>query len=267
MTKAIKLYLVGLLISSLLIASKGYGQDASDLKLEFDHIVLFVSDYALKDSLDQLFTPAEKLTTEHKSQGTVGYYYLFYNTFIELLFLQDSTNAKLNKENFGSNYLLRWSKDESYCPIGFGMLMSPWDINIEKTAFSKYESKDSKNDEYYLMSDYNSNLSQPLIYVSMPHHDYKSVDSLEDIDKRPKEIRSDLKNYLTHRSQVKRISKIIYSSSLEDKSSGNMRILKKNQSIQVQTANSSALILIFDNERNNQKQLRLNDNTKLIIQY
>lgn len=267
MTKLIKYHLVKLLTLILLSANFGYGQDASDQKLEFDHILLFVSDYAIKDSLDRIFTPAEKLTTKHKSQGTIGYYYLFYNTYIELLFLQDTTNAKLNKANFGSDYLSRWNQCESHCPFGFGMLLSPWDTSIENKDFHKYESNDSHNDEYYLMSNYNSNLSQPLIYVSMPNRAYKSVESLDEIDERPKEMRSDLKEYLTHESQVKRISKIIYSYPSEKNDNGNRRILQKKSSIHVEISDSTSLTLVFDNERNKQKELRLNDHTKLIIKY
>lgn len=264
MTKSIKCHLVVNLILTLLLANSGYGQNNSDQNLEYDHILLFASDYALKDSLDRIFTPAEKLTTEHKSQGTIGYYYLFYNTYIELLFLQDTTIAKINKNNFGSDYLSRWIPHESHCPIGFGMLMNPWDTTLENTDFHKYVSNDSRNNEYYLMSKYNSNLSQPLIYVSMPHSAYKPVES---IDERPKEIRSDLKKYLTHKSQVKRISKIIYSYSGENKDNGNMKILQKNSSVQVERSDSSSLTIIFDNERNKQKELTLNDQTKLIIKY
>ena len=267
MTKSIKYHLVVILTLTLLLANSGYGQDNSDQKLEYDHILLFASDYALKDSLDRIFTPAEKLTTEHKSQGTIGYYYLFYNTYIELLFLQDTLNAKLNKVNFGSDYLSRWIQDESYCPVGFGMIVNPWDTIIENTDFHKYVSNDSRNDEYYLMSKYNSNLSQPLLYVSMPHRAYKPVKSLDEIDERPKEIRSDLKEYLTHESQVKRITKIIYSYSSENKDKGNMKILQKNSSIHIERSDSISLTLVFDNERTKQKKLRLNDHTKLIIKY
>jgi hypothetical protein len=267
MTRSIKYHLTGLLTFILLLGHSSYGQETLNSNLEFDHILLFVSNDALKDSLDKIFTPAEKLTTEHRNQGTIGYYYLFYNTYIELLFLQDSTNAKLNKDNFGSDYLLRWSKNERYCPIGFGMLMSLWDTITENKNFHKYQSSDSSDNEYYLMSNYNKDLSKPFIYISQPHRAYKSLESLEEIDERPEEIRDDLKKYLTHKSNVRRITQIIYSYINESKDEGNMKILQESTIIDVERSHSTSITLVFDNGRNKKMELILNDQTKLIIKY
>jgi hypothetical protein len=267
MSKSNKYHVVGLLSIVLLITNFGYGQVAKDHKLEYDHILLFVSDYAIKDSLDRIFTPAEKLTTEHKSQGTIGYYYLFYNTYMELLFLQDTINAKANKENFGSDYLSRWTQDKSHCPIGFGMLMTPWDTSTINVNFHKYQSSDSPNDEYYLMSKNNNDLSKPFIYISQPDRAYKSLESLEDIDERPEEIRDELKKYLTHSKNLKKISRIIYSYAGVSEVEGNMNILQESKIIDVQKSNSTSLTLIFDNGRNEQKEFMINDQIKLIIEY
>lgn len=267
MTRSIKCHLTVFLAFILLLGHSSYSQDTLDSNLEFDHVLLFVSNHALKDSLDKIFTPAEKLTTEHRNQGTIGYYYLFYNTYIELLFLQDSINAQLNKDNFGSDYLLRWSNKERFCPIGFGMLLSPWDTNIENKNFRKYQSSDTPDNEYYLMSSYNNDLSKPLIYISQPHRAYKSLESLDEIDERPEEIRDDLKKYLTHRSDVKRISQIIYSFTGEGNDEGNMKILQKSTIIEVERSNSTSLTLVFDDGINEQKEYILNDQTKLIIKY
>ena len=259
--------MAGLLAFTFLLVHSGYGQDSLKTDLEFDHIVLFVDNVALKDSLDKLFTPAEKLTTEHKSQGTIGYYYLFYNTFIELLFLEDSAKALSNSDNFGSNYVSRWSNGEGNCPIGFGMIRSPWDTSKVNAAFHKYQSNDSPDDEYYLMSIYNRDLSQPLIYVSMPDRAYKTLKSLDEIDQRPEEIRNDLENYVTHRSRVKNLSQINYSYSNENKTRGNTKILKDNSKIEIERAASTSLTLVFDNRRKNRKEFNLNDQTNLIIHY
>ncbi|MCC5919015.1 MAG: hypothetical protein JJU02_16995 [Cryomorphaceae bacterium] len=267
MTKPRKHLLTGLFTFMLLLGHAGYGQDTLKSNLEFDHILLFVNNEALKDSLDKIFTPAEKLTTEHKNQGTIGYYYLFYNTYIELIFLQDSINAKLNTDNFGSDYLLRWSGDKGYCPIGFGMLMPHWDTIAANNNFHKYQSSDSPNDEYYLMSYYNNDLSKPFIYISQPHRAYKSLESFEDIDERPDEIRDDLKKYLSHRIPVRRISQIIYSHMNENKDEGNMKILQESTIIDLEKSNVTSLTLVFDKGRNEQKEFILNDQTKLIFKF
>lgn len=267
MINSIKYHIVSLILFILLKIPASYSQDASKTNLKFDHIVLFVNNDALKDSLDKFFTPAEKLTTEHRSQGTIGYYYLFYNTFIELLFLADSTKALQNTDYFGSDYVSRWARDEGNCPIGFGMLMSPWDTSLVNTDFHKYQSNDSPDDEYYLMSNYNNDLSQPLIYVSMPHRAYKSLKSLEEIDQRPEEIRNDLEKYLTHSSRVKNLSQITYSFSNENRNRRNTKILKANSKIKIERADSTYLTLVFDNRRKNRKEFKLNEQTKLIINY
>ena len=259
--------MTGLLTFILLLGHSSYGQDTLKPNLEFDHILLFVSNDALKDSLDKIFTPAEKLTTEHRNQGTIGYYYLFYNTYIELLFLQDSINVQRNKDNFGSNYLLRWSKDERYCPIGFGMLMTPWDTSTINANFHKYLSNDSPEGEYYLMPKYNDILSDPFIYISQPHHAYQSLESLEEIDGRPKEIRNDLKKYLTHKSQVTTITQILYSSSNENIDEGNMKILQESSTVHVERSDSTSLTLVFDNGINERKEFMLSDQIRLIIKY
>lgn len=267
MINSIKYHLTSLLLFILPAIHSSYGQDTTKPNLEFDHILLFVNNDNLKDSLDKIFTPAEKLTTEHKIQGTIGYYYLFYNTYIELLFLTDSTNAQLNKNNFGSDYISRWTKSSNACPIGFGMLMSPWDISMEYKYFHKYQSNDSPSDEYYLMSKYNNDLLQPLIYVSMPHRAYKSLESLEEIDQRPEEIKNDLKNYLTHRSGVRNITQISYTYSKNMKSLENLKLLNENSLIQCKKSDSTSLILVFDNKGKKRKEFRLNDHIKLIIKY
>lgn len=227
---------------------------SEEIHLEYDHIVLFINDSTIKDSLDLLFTPAQNLITKHDVQGTIGYYYLFYNTYIELIFLTDSTNAKLNKDNFGSDYISRWNKHGNSCPIGFGMSISPWDTTTLNKEFHVYRSNDSPEGEFYLMSNYNKSLQQPLVYVSMPHRKYKSLKSLDEINQRPEEIRTDLKNYLTHSSQVKNISRIVYSSKM--KNNDNLNYLKNNTMVQCIKADSTSLTLTFDNNTKKQKSIQ-----------
>lgn len=267
MIKSIKYHWVWLLAMLLLLANFGCIPANQDHKLKYDHILFFVNDYALKDSLDAFFTPAEKLTTEHKSQGTIGYYYLFYNTYIELLFLADTTVAKENKANFGSDYLLRWIQDEQFCPVGFGMQMTPWDTTAIHLNFHKYQSKDSPEGEYYLMSKDNNDPSQPFIYISQPHRAYQSLASLEDIEERDEEIRDDLRKYLTHKRDLKKITQIIYAYTNENKLEGNLTILLESSMVDVVKSNSASITLVFDNQRNEQKEWMLNNQTRLIIQY
>ena len=191
----------------LLLSSMAFCQDTKPPSLHFDHIVIFVSNDDLKRSLDQFFTPAEKLTTAHKNQGTTGHYYLFYNTYIELLYLTDSAKARINQDLFGSDYVGRWSGKEDVSPIAFGMNMMPWDTAFANANYHKYQSFDAAPDEYYLMSRQNSDLSSPLIYVSMPNRAYQAINSMEDVEDRPAEIRDDMRKYLTHPVSATELSK------------------------------------------------------------
>ena len=261
-------YRVLLNVALILFVHSGFAQQNQKPNLEFDHVLFFVNDDFLKDSLDQLFTPAEKLTTEHKNQGTVGYYYLFYNTYIELLFLKDSAKADLNKVNFGSDYLSRWYNDEKHNPIGIGMLMSPWDTSLINDNFHIYRSDDSPAGEFYLLSKDNNDLSQPMIYVSQPHRAYDSLESFEEIEDRPEEIREDLRNYLTHNCGVRKLTHVKYSHSNKKEEEGNLNLLKESTGIQVEYSEMTAITLVFDDgSRNVKEQFRLGDSVRLIIEY
>ena len=243
-----------------------FGQTTTDAKLNFDHLLFFVSDPSIKDSLDQLFAPAEKLTTEHYHQGTIGYYYLFYNTYIELLFLEDSGRVKENSKRFGSDYLRRWSEESRCNPISFGMIMDPWDTSAIEMSYHIYQSKDAPEEEYYIMSAANRDLSQPFIYVSQPHRAHKPISSMEDIQNRPEEIREDLRNYLTHPTQVQRLSRIIYTTP-EKEHEGNLKIIEENEAIRVEESDMTSITLLFDDGKGNSKSLMINQEVKLIIRY
>lgn len=235
-------------------------------ELKFDHIVLFASNMALKDSLDRYFTPAEKLTTRHPNQGTKGYYYLFYNTYIELLFLEDSIKASENRERFGSDYLLRWSNRQENNPIGFGMIYPAWDTTLIKNQFHVYHSLDSREDEYYLMAKSNTEPGHPLVYISMPERSYKSIDSIKEIDSKPLEIREDLRRYLTHPSKAKRLNQVTYQSSVSDKE-GNLKLLKGIPSIQLAKGDSTVLNLVFDQGDIGTCEIMINPTTRLSIKF
>ncbi len=249
-----------IILALVLISHQGCGQENWDSNLDFDHILLFVSDEAIKDSLAKIFTPADKLTTEHKSQGTIGYYYLFFNTYIELLFLQDSAQANLNQTNFGSDYVTRWTKN----PIGFGMIINPADTLKD---FHVYRSADAPVGEFYLMSKHNNELSQPFVYVSQPKRAYKAINSLEDINQRPKEIREDLRHYLTHKSKAKRLTQIIYTHTDGDEFVGNLKLLEESPLIQIKKSYLTSITLVFDNGNEGTKEYSLGDQAKLVINY
>lgn len=250
----------------LLCTLEGIAQDSTKARLEFDHVLLFVSNEDLKDSLDVLFTPAEKLTTVHENQGTKGYYYLFFNTYIELLFLEDPMKAAENSESFGSDYVLRWSDEDRYSPVGIGMTLSPWDTSLIMDDFRVYQSADSPEGEYYLMSDFNDDPSQPMIYVSQPRRAHEALDSIEDVNTKPEEIREDLRLYLTHPNGIKRLTNVIYTYADHSSRSGNVDILHSS-SVMVKPSEIESITMIFDNNSDHHKEFMINDRVKLIVEY
>lgn len=259
-------------VACTILCALGYGftslsSHAQEPNLQYDHLLLFTQSEELKNQLDQIFTPAEKLTTTHENQGTEGFYYLFYNTYIELLFLKDSNRVKENSNRFGSEYLLRWKTEENHCPIGIGMTMNPWPEEIQSNQFHKYQSKDAPEGEYYLMSESNRLISEPLIYVSQPHRAYESIESLEELNTRPKEIRADLLQYLSHSCKAKKLTNVLYSYPTKALHDGNTALLAKSEGVEIKKAKNYMITLVFDEGETGEKVFQVNDHTMLRIKY
>ena len=189
----------------LLLAFNCKAQDRLCEKSKFDHIVFFVIDSTIEETLDSILTLGDKLTTHHKHQGTISHFYLFYNTYIEFIYPLDTLRIKENSKIFGSEYLKRWSKDTSICKLGVGVINIPFDSTCSN--YHTYYSRDSEG--YYLMADGNSNSSDVLIYASDSAHRYKSFDSIEDLKwLYPEKYLNDFVNYSTHPSGIKYLTKI-----------------------------------------------------------
>jgi hypothetical protein len=235
-------------------------------QLEFDHLVLFVNDSSLIDSLNLYLTQAEQLSTEHKHQGTVGHYYLFYNTFLELLYLKDSSAAAKNIDRFGSNYLLRWHNKVKYCPVAIG-LVSKVEDNTSFKDFEAYKSLDASADEYYLMSKYNYLIDEPMVYTSMPQRAYQSIDNLNEIEDRPKEIRDDLRRFLTHRSGAKNVTNVVLESPINYIKNGNINLLKNGNFIGVRHANQMNLRIQFDHGKAEKRRFKINKYAYLTLEF
>lgn len=240
------------------------GQSDTNSTFAFDHLVLFVSNPTLKDSLDELFTHAEKLTTTHSSQGTKGEYYLFYNTFLELLYLENADSAQANQKRFGCDYQLRWDQNADNVPVGFGLSMTPWK---DDKHFHKYVSRDAPDGDYYLMGNDNGDLTQPLVYVSTPQHNYKSLKSLDELNTRPAEIRADLAKYITHPTGVKRLTKIICTVSENGSANGNIGLLDGSAVVQFVVGDKPSITLVFDNQKTRRKSYLIDGGFELILYY
>jgi len=234
-------------------------------EFEFDHVLLFVQEDGLEDSLiHHLFTPAEKLTTAHTEQGTLGKYFLFYNTYIELLYLKDKSKAIENENRFKSAYVKRW--ETGGCPLSFGLSLTPFDTTLTPYKFNTYSSLDAPKNEYYLMSAYNTSY-YPMLYVSMPDRAYRKYDSFEQIDQVVEaDKREDVKRYLTHPSGIKRLTQVIVTTPHAEADQQNIQLLQSLANTQVINGDQYALTLVFD-EGLQGKEYHFNGSFELIIRY
>ncbi len=235
-------------------------------EFEFDHLVFFVTDSTLENNLKDIFTFGEKLTTQHKHQGTEGHYFIFYNTFIEFLYLNDSNAARNNEQLFKSQYTKRWKNEPFICPLGIGLTMNPFDTSKSSFPFSAYHSLDSPKEEYYLMSAFNKNQEQPLLYISQPERAYHKIEQINELDSLLEEpVRSDFKNYLTHPSEIKRLTQTIITLP-NDVSGKNVELLEHLNGIKIKHGNKFEITLVFDNAVQN-KSISIPGNFGLTIHY
>lgn len=236
-------------------------------KFEFDHIVIFSQNTAIEDSLKKsILTKGDKLTTTHKNQGTLGNYYIFYNTFIEFLYLNDTLAAKGNEHLFKSDYTSRWENDGQICPFGFGLRLSPFDTSQTLFPLTAYHSLDSPRDEYYLMSEFNIDNGQPLIYISSPQRGYIAIDSLSEVDQIfDPHVSNDFKEYLTHPSEIKSLTKVIVTVP-EGANKENPELLSTLRNFEIREGKDYELFLIFDDEAQG-KELSLKEPFELTIRY
>ena len=252
----------------ILVTFKSLSQTSFSAKeFQLDHILIFSEMEDLEYSKQQgELNYGEKLTTVHKNQGTEGHYYIFYNTFIEFLSLKDPIIAKENEARFKSNYSSRWDKSSQTCPFGFGLSLTPFDTNATSFPLQSYHSLDSPKDEYYLMSSFNADNSQPLIYVSSPQRSYTKIDSLPELDQLFKApVLKDFKSYLSHPNGVKRLTKVIIT--LPKNIIGrNIDLLQQLPDIEVVQGNHYALTLVFDDAKQG-KEISIARSFDLRLQY
>jgi hypothetical protein len=222
--------------------------DSSYLKsqLSFDHILVFCNNKSIEDSLKQYFVMAEKLSSEHKGQGTRGRYILLLNSFIELLYIADSSKIKNNEVRFRSPYLQRWNYRQA-CPFSFGLILNPYDSSGSGYPFEAYYSPDIPEGEYYLMSAGNRDQTQPMIYASEAGRATPEYENLEEmLQKTDSFKREDLRTYLQHPSGIQKLTKTILTTPETAKPGDNHEMLNTLNDIEIRKGDKYYLTLIFD---------------------
>ncbi|GEM_PF-3571738 len=261
------------LVLLLSIGFMGFGlqaQDSVNMKptLSFDHVVIFVNSKGLEEALnDGVFTPADKLETDHGSQGTYGRYYLFLNTFIELLYLRDAEVSRANHERFGSAYTERWRADQRHCPFAFGLSLNPFDTSRSEQRFHTYRNVDAGENDYYLMPLENQSSEQPMLYVSTPYRNYKALESMDQIDQKVEEhIREDLRNYLKHPAGIERLTQVLLTVPRDYALEGNLKTLEDLENVQIISGDNYELTLVFDEHRQG-KEVLFDEGVVVTLQY
>jgi len=204
----------------------------SEPKLSLDHIILFLDN--TKENLSRMnaagFNEAKALYTRHDGQGTKGYYNLFYNSFLEFLYLESKDEALKNIDNFGSNYIDRWRKNKKICGFAIGLQMKPFKVSKTPFKFSKYVTSLKETQNYYIMSLDNKNSSSPMVFISKPEAYHKSINHLSDLMRiSDLNIRKDVVRYMSHEN-------------------GSTHILKTRITVPVKSINSDILSQVDDFE-------------------
>lgn len=231
-----------------------------------DHVVICVTDSTLHQRLSKVLTPAEKLTTLHREQGTFGQYFLLYNTFIELLYLDNPEQAQKNESAFRSLYSQRWNPGS--CPIAIGVNIAHFDSSRSDVPFVGYTNADLPKGEYYLMASGNEDMRSPMIYASMPYKAYKHINYLEEVEQTAKpEVQEDLKQYLSHSSGIQKLTGLKVYIPEESISSENSLLIANIEGIQVVRGNGAyGLELEFDDFAQH-KKLVVQDQPRIWISY
>ena len=247
---------------SLLMLLSAYGHAQHDT-LRFDHLVFFVADSSLEHALTQeLFHPAEKLTTQHPGQGTEGRYVLFLNTSIEFLYLRDSAAAWRNEDRFGSRYTQRWEPGANV--IAFGLIAEPFDTT--RANFHTYHGPDQPEGERYLMAAGNTDPTQPLVYASMPYRAHATLASLDEVERADPALRDELRHYLGHSSGIRRLTGVVITVPDSALGTGNVALLRELEGVEVRQGQGYTLLLEFDHAAQEREFCR-GDGMALIVRY
>lgn len=222
------------------------------VRYEIDHLIVFVTDTTIQTEFDKIFTRADKLETRHWSQGTRGVYYLFLNSFIELLYLEDSVKASQNQERFGSEYLKRWNSNQGFSNIGFVLRMMPFDTTRINYDFDIYNSPENPQNEFYVMFSGNKEIKQPMTAITMPHRQQKVFQTVDDaITSANPEIRDDLRSYLSHQTGIRRLSGIELHTNINGEPQ-NIDLLSNIENVEKINNKKNKVIIIFDHNQQNE---------------
>ncbi len=224
--------------------------------LEVDHVLIWVKDPALPKSKikDLGFTAVpDSLSQIHKGQGTTGRYFNFLNTYLELIYVNDSTEFQNNiKSNPSLDFEERANNSSNeFSPFGIGLKMKKYSPNtIPFKTIEYHQDWMGGGNSIYAASDSKKYKSTPSIFVVYPEIASDEFKNLEDLSKIPEEY-SIWREFFKHKNGVQKITKLVYT--LQEHSNANDFIneIDKIEMIDFKIGDTYLLEIHFDNHKQN----------------
>jgi len=234
-----------------------------------DHVNIWVEhpDRA-KEKLTQIgfASVPDSLSEVHRGQGTSGRYFHFLNSYLELIFVEDTTefkqNARTNEQldfiersNFKKNGASPFSvalKLKKYIPenIPFSTVQYHQEWMGEKQCI--YSAKASK--EY---------LKEPSIFVVYPEIESEQFDQLSDVERIP-EAYAFARDFYKHPNGAQKLTKILIHAPKAKSRSKAFEAINKLESLEFKNGGKYVMELHFDENRQG-KTFDLRPDLPLII--
>lgn len=227
-------------------------------------VVVLAKDDALQRWLEAHLTPAKALETRHEGQGTRGRYFLFLNSFLEVLTLADADEARSNEVAFGSPYVARW-RDGHAAPIAFGLALDK--NSFASPPFEHVRYRQNEDGRGYVMASGNVDLAAPLVYASGPARAYprrasmKEVRTIEDPSRR-----EEVRRYLTHACGARSLTRVIWRAPDPGTRGPNAELLRQLPELTLEHGLAHELVLEFDNAASG-RELRFDGRPTVLLRF
>jgi len=228
-----------------------------ETKLEVDHINIWLKNPKIaKEKLEQIGFVGipDSLCKVHKGQGTTGRYFYFLNAYLELIFVYDELEFKMNVEkNNQLDFIERSnSPDNGFLPFSIALKMKNY--NKEKIPFEYINySQDWMGESNEICVAKNSKIKkeEPSLFVIYPEIEFDVFESKKDLSKIPEEY-SLWREFYKHKNGAEKISKIKIHTNKLDSKSETVKMLKDLREVELVIGEEYLMELYFDNQKKNE---------------
>lgn len=222
----------------------------ADLKI--DHLNIWVKNpqKAKKRLVDIGFTALpDSLSQVHEGQGTAGKYFNFLNCYLELIFVNDSSELLANVvKNKDMDFVERAHFEQSGAsPISIALRMTNYDpqkIPFEKVGYRQ----DWMEEGTYIYAAKNSkkHLHEPSIFVVYPEIAVKPFETVEDLKKIPEED-AIWREFFKHANGAQHVTHIQITSTSKSSTTETIQTVNEVEGLEVKLGSKHLLELYFDN--------------------